>query len=145
MGPPPFLIWVRMVAVVSAPEAFSSAKLGADGNGDAVPATSEWQLEQVFEVNSTLPLAASPPPPELEGPLDGPLDPPLDGGGVVAPPVDPEGVNVEFGDVPRPTLEAPLVSVPAMAITATITTIPMMVPTSAATSTLIIARRTLPA
>jgi hypothetical protein len=106
-----------------------------------VPATSEWQLEQVFEVNSTLPLAALPPPPELAGPLD----PPLDGGGVVPPPVDPEGVNVEFGNAPRPTLEEPLVSVPAMAITATITTIPMMVPTSAATSTLIIARRTLPA
>ena len=134
-------IWFRILAVVSAPEAFSSARLGADGNGDAVPATTEWQLEQVFEVNSTLPLAALPPPPELLGPLD----PPLDGGGAVAPPVDPEGVNVEFGNAPRPTLEAPLVSVPAMAITATITTIPMMVPTSAATSTLIIARRTLPA
>jgi hypothetical protein len=95
-----------------------------------------------LDVNSTLPLAALPPPPELVGPLD----PPLDGGGVVLPPpVDPDGVNVEFGNVPRPTLEEPLVSVPAMAITATITTIPMMVPTSAATSTLIIARRTLPA
>jgi len=107
-----------------------------------VPATTEWQPEQVLDVNSTLPLAALPPPPELVGPLD----PPLDGGGVVLPPpVDPDGVNVEFGNVPRPTLEEPLVSVPAMAITATITTIPMMVPTSAATSTLIIARRTLPA
>jgi hypothetical protein len=134
-----------MMGVVSTPEAFSSARLGADGNGEAVPATTEWQLEQVFEVNSTLPLAALPPPPELLGPLDPPLDPPLEGGGELLGALDPEVVNVEFGNAPRPTLEAPLVSVPAMAITATITTIPMMVPTSAATSTLIIARRTLPA
>src|SRR6478609_3994134 len=141
MGGAGFWIWFRILAVVSAPEAFSSARLGADGNGDAVPATTEWQLEQVFEVNSTLPLAALPPPPELLGPLD----PPLDGGAELLGALDPDGVNVEFGNVPSPTLEEPLVSVPAMAITATITTIPMMVPTSAATSTLIIARRTLPA
>jgi hypothetical protein len=115
--------------------------LGADGNGDAVPATTEWQLAQVLEVNSALPLAALPPPLELLGPLD----PPLDGGGELLGVLDPEAGNVEFGNDPRPTLEAPLVSVPAMAITATITTTPMMVPTSAATSTLIIARRTLPA
>ena len=143
MGGAGFWIWFRIVDVLSAPEAFSSARLGADGNGDAVPATTEWQLEQVFEVNSTLPLAASPPPPPPE--LLGPLDPPLDGGAELLGALDPVVANVEFGDVPRPTLEEPLVSVPAMAITATITTIPMMVPTSAATSTLIIARRTLPA
>ena len=141
MGGAGFWIWFRILAVVSAPEAFSSARLGAAGNGDAVPATTEWQLEQVFVVKSALPLAASPPPPELLGPLD----PPLDGGGELLGVLDPEVANVEFGNAPRPTLEAPLVSVPAMAITATITTIPMMVPTSAATSTLIIARRTLPA
>jgi hypothetical protein len=130
-----------MMGVVSTPEAFSSARLGADGNGDAVPATTEWQLAHVFEVNSALPLAALPPPLELLGPLD----PPLDGGGELLGVLDPEAGNVEFGNDPRPRLEAPLVSVPAMAITATITTTPMMVPTSAATSTLIIARRTLPA
>ena len=42
--------------------------------------------------------------------------------------------------MPSPTLDASLVSVPEMAITATITTMPMTVPTSAATRTLIIGR-----
>ena len=55
-----------------------------------------------------------------------------------------EGEKVD-SEMPRPTLEEPLVSVPASAMTATMRTMPMMVPSSAATSTLIIARRTLPA
>ena len=66
------------------------------------------------------------------------LPPPEDGGGLlVGVEVDP--VKVESERL-RPTVEAPLVSVPESAMTATITTIPMMVPSSAAASTLIIAR-----
>ena len=64
-------------------------------------------------------------------------------GGVLEPPLDGVELDVlaeymETGRLPRPTLDAPLVSVPERAITTTITMMPMMVPTSAAVRTLII-------
>src|SRR4051794_41970692 len=85
MGGAGFWIWLRILDVVSAPDAFSSARLGADGNGDAVPATTEWQPEPVLDGNSTLPVAAGPPPPGRGGPPD----PPPGGGRVGLPPVGP--------------------------------------------------------
>src|SRR5262249_39206397 len=107
--------------------------------GPTVPvapaAASVWQPAQpAVPVKTVLPAAGSPVTPPLDWP------PPLVGG-VVDPPDDDVGVlaaKVETGRLPSPTLEAPLVSVPDMAITTTITMIPMMVPRSAAVRTLII-------
>ena len=106
---------------------------------DEPAAARVWQEPQPFASHTALPAVASPPPPPVEPPPVLPLGVDVLGG------VDADGEYVERGNAPNPTLDAPLVSVPEIAITTTITTMPTMVPRRAATSTLIIARATLPA
>src|SRR5260221_11855060 len=100
---------------------------------------SVWHEPQPLATHTALPAVASPPPPPVEPPPVLPLGVEVLGG------VDADGVYVESGSAPNPWLDAPLVSVPEIAITTTITTMPTMVPTRAATRTFIIAWATLPA
>src|SRR5436309_1873051 len=113
-------------------------------SGPVVPlvpaAASVWQPPQPPEpVKIDFPFAASPDvPPDVEPPVE-PEGVEVDGAeGAV------EGDAVESGSGPRPTLEAPLVSVPDATITMIITAIPAIVPRSPATSTLIMAAGTIP-
>ena len=110
-------------------------------------AASVWQLPQpAAPVKSTLPLSAFPAALPVEPPVD---PPPVSGGGVevgveVGVETGPlESDAVESGSAPRPTLDAPLVVVPARTITMIIATTPPIVPMSPAARTLIMAARTI--
>ena len=106
-------------------------------------AASVWQPPQPpLPVKIVLPLSGFPAAPDVEPPVD---PPPVSGGGVDvdvdAGPLERDAV--ESGSGPSPSLDAPLVVVPARTITMIIATTPATVPTSPATRTLIMAAGTI--